>query len=155
MIKNKFISLILTVFVGLSAVSVFGCGDNKTKTQVESDGLVLSYSFDETSGSTTYDKANNKNTKIHYVFNSENQSTLFKPSNDPLRKAGVGGRGKSLYMDGFSTYLEDSAFATPENAFTLSAWVAPRVFENLVNYGGDTEARNNPRLTAVISQGNT
>ena len=112
---------------------------------------LLHYSFDEDGGYSTKDSVSGENYNINYVFSYTNAANLFKEPSEPLRKAGV--KGHSLYMDGFSTYLTDVDFETPKSAITLSAWVAPRVFENLVNYGDGSEAAGHPRMTAVINKG--
>ena len=112
---------------------------------------MLHWSFDEEDGYSTKESVSGENYNIHYVFSYTNAQALFKEPNAPLRKAGV--KGKSLYMDGFSTYLTDADFETPSSAITLSAWVAPRVFENLVNYGDGSDAAGHPRMTAVINKG--
>ena len=136
----------------LSALSLFvmsGCGDKKTGAQESKNELLISYSFDEDGGNTTKNKANGDTAKIEYVFNAENQDQLFKESSDPLRKVGVS--GNSLYMDGFSTCIKNRDFQTPTEAITMSAWVAPRVFENVFYYGDGSPARGNTRLTGVIN----
>ena len=115
------------------------------------DKLVLAYSFDESSGYTTKDLVSGVNHKIDYIFSAENQDKLFKEASEPLRKAGVS--GKSLYMDGFSTSIRNTEFEMPTSAMTLSAWVAPRVFENIGNYGDGSPARGNTRMTGVINKG--
>jgi len=146
---KKLISIILSLFTLFSAVMITGCGDN----EVVKEGLIRSYSFDETTGNTTKEKVSGKDAKIEYVFSDETlEDKLFKQPSDPLRKEGIS--GKSLYMDGFSTYLQDKSFTTPKKALALSAWVAPRVFENLPGYGGESIARGNTRLTAIVNQGN-
>ncbi len=149
MIK-KIISLILTLIIAFTTLSVIGC---KKKTEAPKDtGLVFSYSFDEDSGETTKEKVSGIDRKIEYVFSKDNQANIFKESNDPLRKKGV--VGNSLYMDGFSVCLKDREFITPESSITMSAWVAPRVFENLAGYDGASIAAGHSRLTSIINQGN-
>ncbi|MDE6868042.1 MAG: GH32 C-terminal domain-containing protein [Clostridia bacterium] len=114
--------------------------------------LAVAYSFEETSGSVTKDAVSKKDYKINYVFNEENADKIFKAPSDPLRRTGV--KGKALYMDGFSNSISNRDFKIPSSAITLSAWVAPRVFENLPNYGDSSDAAGNPRLTSVINKGN-
>lgn len=114
--------------------------------------LAVSYSFDEGSGSMTKEAVSKKDYKINYVFNEENADKIFKAPSDPLRRTGV--KGKALYMDGFSNCITNRDFVVPASAITLSAWVAPRVFENLPNYGDGSDAAGNPRLTSVINKGN-
>ncbi len=122
------------------------------KTEKNNKNLAAAYSFDETSGSTTKETVSKKDYKINYVFNEENADKIFKAPSDPLRKTGV--KGKALYMDGFSNSITNTDFKTPSSAVTFSAWVAPRVFENLPNYGDGSDAAGNPRLTSVINKGN-
>ena len=114
--------------------------------------MLASYSFDEVNGNETPDSATGTYDKIKYVFNAENADNLLKEPNDPLVKQGVS--GTALYMDGFSTYIENTDFDTPDTAITLSAWVAPRVFENLPDYDGQSAAKGQPRMTSVINEGN-
>lgn len=116
------------------------------------DNLALSYSFDESGGSTARDAVSKKDYKINYVFSEENADKIFKAPSDPLRRTGV--KGNALYMDGFSNSISNRDFKIPSSAITLSAWVAPRVFENLPNYGDSSDAKGNPRLTSVINKGN-
>ena len=118
----------------------------------EVNHLALSYSFDETTGNMTRDAKSGMDYKIEYVFNAENQQNIYKPSNDPLRKTGVS--GKALYMDGFSTCIANEDYETSTQAITLSAWVAPRGFENLPNYDGDSMAGGQPCMTSIINKGN-
>lgn len=138
----------------LSIFTIYGC-ENASETiqsvEENNSSLLLSYSFDEETGNVTKDEVSGENHKIEYVFSAENQDKLFKPSSDPLRKAGV--NGKALYMDGFSTCIKNREFETPKDSITLSAWVAPRVFENVFNYGDDSLAKGNTRLTGVINKG--
>ena len=159
--KGKRIVSFLTALVCFACVGMnAACANDNDEsnegsniqTDALADGLQISYSFDENSGNTTVNTVTGEQKKIEYIFNAENQDQLFKPSSDPLRKAGV--KGNSLYMDGFSTCIKDYEYVAPTNAITMSAWVAPRVFENLANYGDDSLARGNPRLTSVINKGN-
>ena len=92
----------------------------------EKSSLLLHYSLDESDGNIAYDSVSGKAYTINYVFNEQNADSLFKEPNDPLRKTGV--KGNALYMDGFSNNIVNKDFITPETKFTMSAWVAPRVF---------------------------
>ena len=112
---------------------------------------VLEYSFDETNGQMTKESVSEKDYKISYVFGEENKDIIFKETSDPLLKKGV--KGNALYMDGFSTKILNNDFVMPKDEFTISSWIAPRVFENVFMYGGDTPARGHTRLTAILSQG--
>ncbi len=127
--------------VGAMAFALSGCAE-------EQSNLLVAYSFDETTGNRTVNGANGKSYKIDYVFNAENQDKIYKPSSDPLLKQGV--MGKSLYMDGFSVCIENKDFKMPKKEITVSAWVAPRVFEDLGNYTGDADGYK--RLTTVLGQ---
>lgn len=133
----------------LCAVGVSACGK---KAGGNNGKPVLSYSFEESSGNMTRESVSGKDYKINYVFNEENADNLFKEPTAPLRKTGV--KGKALYMDGFSNSIANRDFKVPASAVTLSAWVAPRVFENLPNYGDSSDAAGNPRLTSIINKGN-
>ncbi len=118
----------------------------------DNGSLAVSYSFDEEGGSTAREAVSQKDYKINYVFGEDNAENIFKAPSDPLRRTGV--KGKALYMDGFSNSITNRDFKLPSSAVTLSAWVAPRVFENLPNYGDGSDAAGNPRLTSVINKGN-
>ncbi len=125
-------------------------------TEPEKDGegestLLLNYSLDEFSGSLTKESVSGKDYTINYVFNEQNADTLFKEPNDPLRRPGV--KGNALYMDGFSNNIVNRDFEAPSSAITMSAWVAPRVFENIVNYDGASDAAGHTRMTSIINKG--
>lgn len=139
---------VLTALCLCSACFVTACG----KSAKTDKNLAVSYSFDENGGSTAKEAVSKNDHKINYVFNEENADKLFKAPSDPLRKTGV--KGNALYMDGFSTSITNRSFRIPSSAVTLSAWVAPRVFENLPNYDDGTDAAGQPRLTSVLNKGN-
>ena len=147
----KFKKFLLLILIAVSSLVVSSCDNDETKAM---SSKVLEYSFDDTVGSMTKETVSNKSYKINYVFNEENQEYIFKEASDPLLKKGV--KGNALYMDGFSNKIVNSDFTMPKSEFTLSTWVAPRVFENASNfgYGDDTPARGHKRLTAILSQGN-
>lgn len=131
-----------------AGVLVFGAAAFTLSACANTDAdLLVSYSF-ETDDGNAVNAANGKKYKIDYVFNPENQAVLYKPASNPLLKQGV--VGKSLYMDGFSVCVKNEDFAMPKKELTLSAWVAPRVFEELGGYGGDAEGYK--RLTTVLGQ---
>lgn len=153
---KKFFKSATAVLSALSLLFACGCESLNGLWQKEEEAkneLLISYSFDEESGNTTKNNVNGASAKIEYVFNEENQDKLFKESSDPLRKDGVS--GNSLYMDGFSTFIKilDKDFETPTDAITLSAWVAPRVFENITNYDDASSASGHTRLTGVVNKG--
>ena len=154
--KTLFISLILSLCLLTCAceptTSTQSSGKGNNNVAPESGAkAVLNYSFDEDGGYSTRENVSGENFNINYVFSYTNAANLFKEPNEPLRKTGI--KGHSLYMDGFSTFITDVDFETPSSAITLSAWVAPRVFENLANYGDGSEAAGHPRMTGVINKG--
>ena len=125
-------------------------GDDAAETPKQSP--LLHYGFDEAGPSSeTTESVSGTTSKIYYVFNPENAGSLFKEPTEALRRTGV--KGNSLYMDGFSTYLRNTATTVPTGAFTMSAWVAPRVFENLAGYSDASPAKGQPRLTSVMDWG--
>ena len=117
----------------------------------EKNTLVLNYSLDEASGSLTKESVSGSDYTINYVFNEQNAADLFKEPNDPLRRPGV--KGNALYMDGFSNNIVNRDFVTPSSAITMSAWVAPRVFENIVHYDGASDAAGHTRMTSILNKG--
>ena len=139
---------VLTALCLCSACFVTACGEDSQTAK----NLTVSYSFDENGGNTAREAVSKADHKINYVFNEENADKLFKAPSDPLRKTGV--KGNALYMDGFSTSITNRSCNVPSSAVTFSAWVAPRVFENLPNYGDSSDAAGNTRLTSVINKGN-
>ena len=128
-----------------------GCKKNQKDPNSDSGKLLLHYSLDESTGSLANEAVSGKDYTVNYVFNESNADNLFKEPNDPLRRPGV--KGNALYMDGFSNYIVNKDFKAPSSAITMSAWVAPRVFENIVNYGDGTDAKGHPRMTAIINKG--
>lgn len=115
--------------------------------------LLAHYSFDENGGTAAKESVSGKDYKIRYVFSDDvtDAEKVFKDKSDPLRKKGV--KGNSLYMDGFSTYVTNNDLQINSSAVTFSAWVAPRVFENVNNYSDSSEAKGHTRLTAVLNKG--
>ena len=80
---------------------------------------------------------------IANVYAESNQANLMKPASDPLWRTGV--KGNCLYMDGVSNYIEDADFKNiSTDELTVSAWVAPRVFENNFKPEG---------LTCIVGKG--
>ena len=101
------------------------------------------YAFDEGDGKVTKEEVSGKTFTINNVFDASNQINLMKPASDPLWRKGV--KGNCLYMDGTSNYIEDDSFRNLSGgALTLSAWVAPRVFENNFKPEG---------LTCIVGKG--
>ncbi|MDE7463777.1 MAG: LamG domain-containing protein, partial [Clostridiales bacterium] len=148
-ITSKLIALGMAAAVvlptGLVACSGDGDGDSSPK-------LVASYSFENIKGYTTYNDGTKKYDKLNYIFSDANADNLVKEPSAPLVRNGV--KGNALYMDGFSVNIDTADFTTPTTGLTLSAWVAPRVFENLPNYNDASEAKGHPRLTSVVNNGN-
>ncbi len=152
---KKFLALFMVMV--MLALAMTSCGevdpnpDEQPNTAEGEQTLELKYSLDESDGSLTKESVSGKDYKINYVFNEENADSLFKEPNDPLRRPGV--KGNALYMDGFSNNIVNKDFNAPETAITMSAWVAPRVFENIVHYDGASDARGHTRMTAIINKG--
>ena len=142
--KKSIIGLIAFAFVLTS------CGEAK-KTEIQPSDTELSFSFDELNGNRTVDAVSGKEYKIDYVFEEANADKIFKAPSDPLLKNGV--KGKALYMDGFSTRIRIADYTVPDETLTLSAWIAPRVFENLAEYDASSPAGGHTRLTSVLNQG--
>lgn len=117
----------------------------------EQSTLALHYSLDETTGCLAKESVSGADYTINYVFNESNADNLFKEPNDPLRRKGV--KGNALYMDGFSNNIVNRDFKAPDSAITMSAWVAPRVFENIVHYDGASDAAGHTRMTSIINKG--
>ena len=124
-----------------------GCGDRDP----HADELMLHVTFDEGSGNTVHDESGNLDDAIvQYVltdpaYQDEGQDPQWR------ERGAVGG---SLLMDGYSNYVrydyEDIRISG--GALTVSAWVAPRMFE-----WDDPNAAENEEehLTAIVSQYNT
>ena len=116
---------LLACALAFGAAGTAGCAEKGAV----SDGLAAYYSFDEGEGSYAKEKVSGKTHEIYNVYAASNQQNLMKPSGEPLWREGV--KGSCLYMDGVSNYIEDDSFKNlSTGALTLSAWVAPRVFEN-------------------------
>jgi len=151
---NRFIAFFMLLVMLLITAS--GCkggsgSDEDTNKNEGKESLMLNYSLDESDGSLTKESVSGKDYMINYVFNEQNADSLFKEPNDPLRRPGV--KGNSLYMDGFSNNIVNRDFEAPESAITMSAWVAPRVFENIVYYDGASDAAGHTRMTSIINKG--
>ena len=146
---NRYIALLILLIMMVGIVA--GCDQNSNRIEDNQSTLLLKYSLDETSGSLTKEAVSGKDYTINYVFNEQNADNLFKEPNDPLRRPGV--KGQALYMDGFSNNIVNRDFKAPSTAITMSAWVAPRVFENIVHYDGGSAAAGHPRMTGIINKG--
>lgn len=128
---------------------LFSCGE--INQSLVDDGKLLHFSFDEIDNEYTKEEKSKESYHVNYVFNQDNKDKIFKEPSQALLKEGV--KGKSLYMDGFSTYVSDDDFISPKTAITFSSWIAPRVFENVFNYGDDTVCKGHTRLTSIFNQG--
>lgn len=148
--SSKLIALTLAAVVA-TPIGLAACTDKGTDGGDESK-LIASYSFENIDGYSTLNEATGKYDKLNYVFSEENAEYLTKEPSAPLVRNGV--KGNALYMDGFSVNVRTDDFAAPSTALTLSAWVAPRVFENLPSYNGESKAAGHPRLTSVVNYGN-
>ena len=150
---RRYTALLLVLLMLITTAT--GClnfnKDTNEGAKEEKSSLLLNYSLDESEGSLAKESVSGKDYTINYVFNEQNADKLFKEPNDPLRRQGV--KGNALYMDGFSNYIVNKDFEAPSSAITLSAWVAPRVFENIVYYGGETSGAGHTRLTSIINKG--
>ena len=147
--KNRKILLYILCFTFVFLIT--SCNFAVDNVEV-ADAKVLEYSFDETVGSLTKETVSGEDFKINYVFNEENQDKIFKESSDPLLRNGV--KGKALYMDGFSNKIVNKDFVMPKDEFTLSSWIAPRVFENVFDYDHNSAAVGHARFTSIFNKGN-
>ena len=150
--KKTLLCTVFTTLLSLTACSSPTSGDDSPADYSFSKNPSVSFSFDSTNGSYTKEAVSSSSYRIDYVFAQENADILFKKPNDPVLKQGV--HGKSLYMDGFSTKIQIGDYQAPTNKLTVSAWVAPRGFENLDRYGDNTVAKGHPRMTSIFNWGN-
>mgnify|MGYP002802113185 FL=1 len=138
---KKIITIALAAACALGAFGVSGCGGEQTAPS--DSGLIAHYGFDEGSGSQTAESVSGKMFTIANVYAESNQANLMKPASDPLWRTGV--KGNCLYMDGVSNYIEDADFKNiSTDELTVSAWGAPRVFENNFKPEG---------LTCIVGKG--
>ncbi|MCF0113506.1 MAG: hypothetical protein HUJ60_05970, partial [Bacilli bacterium] len=151
--KKRISLLLVPLCLSLNACS--GGGEAASSSNSEPSPIAkkeaVYFDFDRIENEAIYDRASEKNYHVDYVFSKENEAKIFKAPSDPLLKQGV--NGKSLYMDGFSTFVRLSDYQTDTNKLTLSSWVAPRVFENVFMYDGESPARGHYRLTSVFNYG--
>ena len=158
--RNNFkaLSLFLMSFMLLSCSS----GGETTTTTSGSEPVdpagtltsLLDFDFDSHNGPNIVNKADNSEYKIDWIFNESNAEKIFKAPSDPLFKQGVGNDSKSLYLDGHSTKMMFKDIDVPGKQLTVSAWIAPRGFENLWEYDGASPAAGHIRMTSIINQGN-
>ena len=131
-------------------------GDSSTMTTESSPAEVkpiIDLDFDEHDGPNVMNQTDGKTYKVDYLFNESNASRIFKAPSDPLFKQGVGGEGKSLYLDGHSNKIVFRDRFISGSKLTISTWIAPRGFENLVDYDWNSLGRGNPRLSSILNQG--
>ncbi len=126
-----------------------GCGGDSGGGKGNSEGLLLSLSFDEGSGNQVSDGAGAVQTaEVAYNFTE----AVYMENRDPeWRTEGV--QGGCLLFDGNSnciSYTPEELLVQGE-AFTISVWVAPRAFEWDDPNG---EASGNEHLTAIAGQYN-
>ena len=133
---------------GETTTTTSGTSPDKEEDTLES---LLDFDFDSHTGPNIINKADNQEYKIKWLFNEENADKIFKAPSDPLFKQGVGNDSKSLYLDGHSTKMEFREINIPKQKFTISAWIAPRGFENLAGYRSFD--RDYARMTSILNQG--
>ena len=128
-----------------------GCGEQGSNKDIISKKELIHFSYDQINDEKIKDVANDKEYYVDYVFNKKNESKIFKAPSEPLLKQGVS--KKSLYMDGFSTFIKVDDYYGPTNKLTVSSWIAPRVFENVFMYDGASVAAGHTRLTSIFDYG--
>ncbi|MGG4128822.1 GH32 C-terminal domain-containing protein [Paenibacillus illinoisensis] len=97
----------------------------------DNQGLIMSWAFDEGTGTSTMESVSQDRNDIQYVFN---QAEFTEPC-DPQWRQGVLGSG--LLFDGYSTSIahsfkkEGDSKREPEyrSALSIGVWVAPRSYE--------------------------
>ncbi|WP_314001260.1 GH32 C-terminal domain-containing protein [uncultured Paenibacillus sp.] len=106
--------------------------------RVANGGLLAHWPFDEGAGQTAKDRIAGTVDSVAYIFNE----AAFTTSRDPQWRSGV--KGGALLFDGYSTWVSRQAdgVATPTDALTITAWVAPRSYE-----WGDEQ-----KLSAIVNQ---
>ncbi|MFA9455308.1 GH32 C-terminal domain-containing protein [Halalkalibacter sp. AB-rgal2] len=91
-----------------------------------SNTLIAQWSFED-EGKFTIDTIGGMKDSIHYVFHN----AMFQPSRDIKRKKGI--KGKALWFDGFSTYVQRKKehVSLNKNELSVSMWIAPYSFGGL------------------------
>lgn len=134
--------------LALGTFALAGCGIKNSDPHQKD--LLLYLSFDEGSGTVVHDGAKRvPDANLNYIFNSP---AYQEKAQDPQWRA-RGVKGGSLLMDGYSNfvrYAEDD-ITVKGGALTVSAWIAPRMFEWDDPNGAEAGTE---RLTAVVSQFN-
>ena len=134
--------LIALCTVLLAAVVLTACGTGGSE-----KGLLLYLKFDEGKGLTVKDSSGNlPDTDMNYAFHGAS----YMDDQDPQwREDGI--KGGCLLLDGTSTYVtyNRNDLTVEGKAFTVQAWIAPRMFEwddpNAADNGTDSP-------TGIISQ---
>ncbi|MFI2858086.1 GH32 C-terminal domain-containing protein [Paenibacillus sp. JSM ZJ436] len=105
-----------------------------------SDSLLAHWRLDESKGSTALDSSSGSKDQVSYSL----LKGRFSHASDPAWRPGV--CGGALLFDGYSTWITRQAAKAPrlEDAFTITAWVAPRSYER-----GEEN-----RLSAIVNQHN-
>lgn len=147
--KKVHITILAFLTAALCCAGLFslgGCG----KKDPHADDLMLHLTFDEGKGNTVKDSSGNLDkATVQYVLT--NPAYQDEGQDPQWRKSGaVGG---SLLMDGYSNFVrydyEDIRISG--SSLTVSAWVAPRMFE----WDDPNAAANEEEhLTAIVSQYN-
>ena len=122
--KRKLITLTAAACALTFALGLTACGGGDPN----EDALMLHLAFDEGAGTTVTDSSDHiEDAELRYVFNDP----VFQdePQDPQWRETGVA--GGSLLMDGYSNYVRYSEddIVVAGSSFTVSAWVAPRMFE--------------------------
>lgn len=128
----------------LLAIVCAGCQGSGDKGN--SDGLLLSLSFDEGSGNQVSDDAGQTQpAQVAYNFTN----AVYSDSRDPEWRDGV--VDDCLLFDGNSNYIsyDPEDLLIQGGALTVSVWAAPRAFEW---DGPDNEANGTEHLTAIVGQ---
>ncbi|MCR2803572.1 GH32 C-terminal domain-containing protein [Paenibacillus soyae] len=108
--------------------------------RVGSDRLLAHWRLDESGGSAALDSSSGIQDKVSYSL----LKGRFSNPSDPGWRPGIS--GGALLFDGYSTWITRQASLAPrlDDAFTITAWVAPRSYE----WGAEN------RLSAIVNQHN-
>ncbi|WP_251615927.1 LamG-like jellyroll fold domain-containing protein [Pumilibacter muris] len=146
--RTRIFLLCAALALALGTFALAGCGIKNSDPHQKD--LLLYLSFDEGSGTVVHDGAKRvPDANLNYIFNSP---AYQEKAQDPQWRA-RGVKGGSLLMDGYSNfvrYAEDD-ITVKGGALTVSAWIAPRMFEWDDPNGAEAGTE---RLTAVVSQFN-
>ncbi len=142
--RKILIPVLLASAVALSAAGLAACGGSDP----DADRLLLHLTFDEGAGTVVKDDAGKlEDATLQYVFNDPVYQD--EPQDPQWRETGaVGG---SLLFDGYSNFIRYhyDDVKVSGSAFTVEAWVAPRMFE----WDDPNAAANGTEhLTAIAAQ---